>query len=696
MGKGKAIVFFLLILLIFSSPGFAASKNNKIVVSMENKNYTVTEVPVLIDGQAIDIGIPNFIHKDYTFVPIRFVEQYGAKVSWDQKTKTATIFQNNKEIKMTINSRNVYVNGQKKVVDKALTPKLVTFPDKRDTRTMVPFRLVAEILGYEVGWDDVNRVPFINTKNIQIPEESSSVMEITNISVGKGSTNIPKITINGTDKFKYFTALLEDPHRLVIDIEDAKLNIKDNILFESGVGVLKVNSDPVSSLKISQFSKSPNVVRIVVNLMEKVDFDIFSGEDGKSLNISFVNKVGKIEKENINGKEALVIYNTHIKPKINCMKLKNPERIVIDILDSSLEMGTYLEYNYKIGFIEKVRVSQFKPDNNYKPDDRIVRIVLDVKNGVLDPNVKIDTYENRIVIIPETSMGEVIDYSSKGNDRIVSINTNKKTEYDVDYNSHGKSMIISVPSGSLDLEEGYIAINDGLIKDIQIIKERNISKIIINFMRNIEYSILSNNVDNKISLKITRDSNAKPSDRVIAIDPGHGGKDPGTIQNGVNEKDINLAVSHKLNEGLRNKGYTTIMTREDDTFIELKERANIANRNGADLFISIHSNSHPNSSVSGVQVLYHSKDKTNVTKEETYKLANIIKEEIIKGTGAKDKGLVPREQTVVIRDTNMPAVLIELGFLSNPKEAELLKDESYQYLLVESIINGIERYFETY
>lgn len=693
MKRWKAVLSLLLIFGFISSPGFAANKHNKIVVSMNGRKHTVTEVPVLMDGQAIDIGIPNFIHQDYTFVPIRFVEKYGAEVSWDQKTKTATVVQKDKEIKMTINSSDVYVNGQKQVVDKVLAPKLVTFSNK-DTRTMIPFRLVAEILGHEVGWDNSNKVPFINTKTNKVPDNNSNTMEITNVLVDKGSTNIPKIIINGTDNFKYSTALLENPHRLVIDIEDAKLNLK-NIPFENGVGILNVNSGPISKINITQFSKSPDVVRIVVHLSEKVDFDILSGKDNKSLNISFVNRVGKIEKENIDGKEALVIYNTN-KPKTNTMKLKNPDRIVIDLLDSSLEAGSYVEYNHNIGFIEKVRVSQFEPDNNYKSNDRIVRVVLDVKNGISDPNIKIDTYDNRIVIIPETSIWETINYSLKGKDRTISINANKKTEYDIDYNSHGKVMTISLPLDSLDLKEGYASINDGLVKDIQITKEGNKAKVVINLMRSAEYTILSNRVDNKISVSLSRDSNIKPSDRIIVIDPGHGGKDPGAVQNGVNEKDVNLAVSHKINEGLKNKGYTTIMTREDDVFIELKERANIANRNMADLFISIHSNSNPNANVSGIQVLYHSKDKTNVKKEETYNLANIIMEEIVKGTGAENKGLLAREKTVVIRDTNMPSVLIELGFLTNPNEAQLLNDEVYQELLAESIIRGIERYFEIY
>ena len=166
------------------------------------------------------------------------------------------------------------------------------------------------------------------------------------------------------------------------------------------------------------------MVRIAINLTERVDFDIVSGDDGKSLTLTFVNRIEKIEKEVVDGKETLVIYNTE-KPEIKTFKLSNPERIVLDLLDSSLQGETYLSYDYDLGFINGVRVSQFAPDNLYKPDDRIVRVVLDVKGGILDPNARINLDGNKIIITPETNLGEIIDYTIEGSNRIVSINAKR-------------------------------------------------------------------------------------------------------------------------------------------------------------------------------------------------------------------------------------------------------------------------------
>ncbi|NLW22647.1 MAG: AMIN domain-containing protein [Tissierellia bacterium] len=695
MRKWKVVLSLVLIFIFISSMGLAAGANKSINISMDGKKYTVKEVPVVMDGQAVYSDIPTFIHpiKDYTLVPIRFIaESYGAEVTWDQKTKTATVLLKDKEIKVTINSKYIYINGEKKLIEGEAVPKLVTFSNN-DSRTMVPLRVISEALGFEVGWDSKNRVPFINTKNSS--DDKASKGQITSVQVEKGSGDKPKLVIKGTDKLNYSTLSLKNPDRLIIDIENVRLNIKDKISFEGGVGQIQVNEKPINRISVSQFSTNPDVVRVVIHLAEEVDFDIVTGGDGKSLTLSFVNRVRGIEKEIVDGKEALVIYNTE-KVKTNIIHLSNPRRVVVDLLDSVLERGSYFKYDYDIGFIKGVRTSQFEPDKLYKPNDRIVRVVLDIKDGIEDPQVKINAYHDKIVIIPETGIGEVIHYSIKGDNRVVSVSTLEETDYTVEYTRETNTMVISLPWDKLDIKEGSMTIQDGLINDIKVTSSGGTSKIILTFRRGIEYSLLSHDTTDKIAISIKRDENEKPSDKLIVIDPGHGGHDPGAVQNGTLEKDVNLAVSLKLNERLKSLGYNTIMTRDTDVYIELKERAAIANRNMADLFISIHANSNSDSSVSGIQVLYHAYDKATVKKDVNLQLAKIMMEEITKGTGAQDRGLITRERTVVIRDTEMPSVLIEIGFLTNKEEVQLLQDDAYQNKIVESIVKGIEKFFDMY
>lgn len=178
----------------------------------------------------------------------------------------------------------------------------------------------------------------------------------------------------------------------------------------------------------------------------------------------------------------------------------------------------------------------------------------------------------------------------------------------------------------------------------------------------------------------------------IAIDPGHGGEDPGTIgKSGVHEKDIALDISKNLRKQLRYRGYDVILTRESDERVSLEDRARIANENKADLFLSIHCNAMENNDdIKGVQVLYYpSLSGINETMAERL-LFGIVEE-----TAADDKNIVERENLVVLNQTNMKSFVLETGFLSNPEEAFLLGNKEYQELIVKGIVKTIEEFHKS-
>lgn len=173
----------------------------------------------------------------------------------------------------------------------------------------------------------------------------------------------------------------------------------------------------------------------------------------------------------------------------------------------------------------------------------------------------------------------------------------------------------------------------------------------------------------------------------IAIDPGHGGKDPGAVANGVQEKDIVLSVGSRLEDKLEAAGAEVVMTRSNDNFVELKERANIANRANADSFVSIHANAVYSSSVVGQETFYYPGS------EEGEELAEAIQSELIKAVGSKDRGTKDANFSV-LRNTAMPASLVELGFVTNEQEAELMKTSDFQNKAATAIYKGIEKYHE--
>lgn len=176
------------------------------------------------------------------------------------------------------------------------------------------------------------------------------------------------------------------------------------------------------------------------------------------------------------------------------------------------------------------------------------------------------------------------------------------------------------------------------------------------------------------------------SGRTIVIDAGHGGKDPGaTSSYGYEEKTVNLDVALQIAQILRDRGLRVIMTRNNDEFVELEERADIANRNKADIFISIHADSSAKSSKNGFTVYVERNSQRASTN-----LANAIYRRMAQ-TGISSNG-VRKADYRVLTHTGCPAILVELGYLSNYWEAKQLKNKDMQKQLAQAITDGITDY----
>ena len=177
---------------------------------------------------------------------------------------------------------------------------------------------------------------------------------------------------------------------------------------------------------------------------------------------------------------------------------------------------------------------------------------------------------------------------------------------------------------------------------------------------------------------------------IIYLDPGHGGTDEGCARNGVREKDINLAIALLVRERLIEQGYEVIMSREMDTYIAKEERVKEANEAGADIYISIHQNAtDEGNAVSGMEVWYEEDDSGRDSK----RLAQLIRQQTLKSTGAAERELRGDADFHVTRNTSMPACLIETGFLSNAAERKMLSLSEYQQKIADGIVQGISYYF---
>ena len=195
----------------------------------------------------------------------------------------------------------------------------------------------------------------------------------------------------------------------------------------------------------------------------------------------------------------------------------------------------------------------------------------------------------------------------------------------------------------------------------------------------------------------------------VVLDPGHGGKDEGATANGLVEKNLSLDVATRVEKILKPFNFPVILTRRDDTFIPLEERANIANRLENAIFVSIHFNHAKDRISTGVETFYapakvlpedpwtwvgffNKPDAPPLDNGET--LAGFIQASLVLRTDAVNRGIKSRE-LYVVRHTRCPAVLVEGGFINNPLEAALISNGEYRQRLASAIAEGIMSYQKT-
>ena len=199
-----------------------------------------------------------------------------------------------------------------------------------------------------------------------------------------------------------------------------------------------------------------------------------------------------------------------------------------------------------------------------------------------------------------------------------------------------------------------------------------------------------------------KDKNTK---RSIFLDPGHGGSDPGAISGGVREKDLTLSVYNKVSSKLASLGYTVLTSRNVDKDVDLVDRADQANKANADMLLSIHFNAGGRGIARGIETYYYQATADRVPKinkenhnnperlERSRKLANKVQQNLLYQTGANDRG-VKRASFTVLRETSIPSILVELGFIDNPEERNKIKTNEYQERLANGIVDGIVEYYK--
>ncbi len=407
---------------------------------------------------------------------------------------------------------------------------------------------------------------------------------------------------------------------------------------------------------------------------------------------------------------------TQGSPSTTVRRILDPDRVVVDFLNTTLSPAlTQRVYTVNRLGVARLRIGQFEPT--------IARVVLDVDPSSGDWETRYDPQQGGIWLQPAGGAAQASllpDLSSadsqgplatlrsvelRGNQLIISADGFMFYRAGWDPESGGYRINVAPARLPESLPDPGLPIG-GPVQRIRFVQEdaRTVSILV---QPAEEFNVFEPNPgqgSRRITLEL-RPLNAPPptpqpqapglasppapktpARTAIAIDPGHGGRDPGAIGvDGIQEKDIVLSVSHQVRSLLQERGYEVVMTRTDDREVLLQPRVDTAVRANATLLVSIHANALDRSGIHGIETYY--------LRPDSAELATILHRSLVRATGAADRG-VRRARFFMVRETpvGMPSVLLELGYVTNPIEGRKLATPQYQAILARAIADGIETF----
>lgn len=687
-------LFIVLGLLLAGMPGVLANKyvetgQISLTDADSGKTKAYKAVNLVMGGKDVITDIPAILFeqgsKTRTLVPLRFIiDTLGAQVAWDNDAKEATILLEDKVIVLKADSATALVDGEPYTLPDNVPVKLLGID--YNYRTLVPIRFVSEQLGLHVGW-----IQETQTVTINKPLQSVKSVRFNN------DPAHPELAFKTTGEVEfssYFVqgADLGGTDQLVVDIANTLFDLDNKADVDmSGTYRTGIYTADIRTVEGYQAEAAPYRTRFVISLDRKMGYEARYDAKTKEIRITFNNSVNQIRTEKIYNAETVII-KTAEAPTYN-VKFSD-QQVVVDFINARLRFNEGQDGSLAVGKggIDSISYSQADPGGEYEPTDLISRVAVNLKPGQNPEDIYIEDIGSDLYVYVSGNPLDGFDYGKDSLDSAhLNINTMESVTYATRFDKAANTLEIVLPKEAIDLDTMNLDVDDNVVQAISI---KNTAKDYQIRLKLAKGTIFVDNSPSEVTSTLkfifVNDSlnNTNFQNKLIVIDAGHGGKDPGAISpfSSAKEKDLVLSVAQKLKKKLENIGYKVYMTRDDDTYVELHNRAEIANNLGANAFISLHVNANVKQDPKGIEMLYVPDSRDNKG------FAQVLQTEVVKATGAASRGMVSRPNLVVIRETLMPAVLAELGFLSNPGEERLLLDEAYQDKLVQGLYNAITKY----
>jgi len=698
------------------------------IFNIDSISAYTSDVRLVIDNQEVTgLPTPPIIRDDSVLVPARAVfERMGGIVGWHSGNRQVTVNHGSSVLVMTIDDTIAMLNG--------VPVRMATAPIILNDSTLIPIRFPAEVFGFEVDWNSDNRTAIVNSPNngngtVQEPSTTSppttnppttmpmppttappttnaptttnpppttgytlarnvSASPISALSHPVPATNLMDVLTPSDTGTGSYVVLASSPisnvtyfvlrdNRVVVVIHNAIAQVS---------GSLPVyNTLPITGARITQYTTNPMVSRIVFDAASAAEFSLSLSENRKELTIAFVsNNITSIMPVVGADSDTITIVGDFLpSARISTEGFPHFFTINIDNAQIPTKSTAINGGNFATHFVTGQRADG--------------SAYIQVHVGSSWPSFSVVNGNNSIDIVLHAGINGV-NYNSSWRELRIS----RATGFSMDINQvqhineyFNLRYTIMLPNSAEMLGHGEISVMDGLVNTIRL--ERGIggnARIVFDTNRVLNFTVLETPDYYIIRAQQPRDT----GQFIVVIDPGHGGSNPGSAHNGIREPELTLTISNKVMQLLDNNPFITgYMTRRDNYTVYNHMRAEFANELSADLFVSIHANAAElspgviNTTANGIETLYNvgyaEQNANNAFTSRQF--AETVQRHMVARTGARDRELVYASRTIVLRYTEMPAVLVEVGFLTNPQEAARLATSQYQWLLAHAIYDAI-------
>lgn len=675
-------------------------------------NYTSTKGAVTINGNKLSLTMPSIIIDNTAMVHAWRVfsnSSIKASYNYNKATNEVTLKKGENEVVMTLGSKLALINGIEKTMSEA--PRLVTYKERNTSYVMVPGQSVATFLGYNYTWNSSTKTSEITTKTVNIEPEldgdetsplnpdktyvkyniSPGIEAEYNLVKELSGTNISGTNFNTASIISVSQNAIAYPNRDVyaITFNNPIGNVTSNYKNDS---TFSITLDNVDAANMSYIMNDGLVNQILVNCdntNNSTDLDVSLGtpnikyeltlsNDRYTLYINVYNNyITSLEAGFKAGKDMISISSlTKLAPIIT----EDSSHLYLDFHNTINGIGEQSNDILDGYFIKDITVTN--------PTQDTTRLTI-TKSDTSDYVISSTNNSYTITLLDDT----ITDYTLMIQ-KPSGINESDITDEDLYYNNQFK---ITIPGDHIQFfNENPILNTNAMISSVTYsMNSSGNTDILVKTKKLQGYKISVQNDYIKVAVANPNEIHEK----IVVLDAGHGGHDPGAQHAGLSEKNINYKIIYTYAKKYFDGDDSEIKaywTRHNDTFVTLDDRAAYAKKLGADLFISLHMNAAGSKTAEGLEVYYSSSNGAiSDSGLSSSKFAAVFASQLSDKLDLINRG-AKNSAFVVVKKNTVPAILIELGFMTNSNDLSNMKSSTFQDEAAKAIYESAAYVFDHY